>query len=297
MKRGQYWIGKKHTKETKQKISDNRKGKTAKEKHHFWGKKQDPETIKKIKATLIYKYETGLIKHWNKGSHKYGYKDFKEEVKEKFSHTCGLCKKVGGYFEIDHIIPKKERPDLLMDLSNVRLLCVDCHKRVTFGWKPEVDFRKSFTKEVIKLAETDKRIIFNTCDVGFSFLEEFKEKYPDRYFNFGVTEQSTAIISSAMALSGLRPIFYSMINFVLYRPFEMIRNGIIMHNSPVILAGVQGSTKYKMLGFSHTSRKNEDVDLLWRYPNIRIYIPLDELEIPAMVERMFRENYPAYIRL
>ena len=289
-----YWKGKHISEEHNKKMQE---GKNKKAPTPRLGMPFTDESKKKISTTLKKKYKNGSIKHWNTGNHVYDYSDFKKEVHERDQYICRFCKKPGGWLEVDHIRPRKTHPQLVLDMSNVRTLCVDCHKRVTFGWKPEMDFRRAFMNALLDLARTDERIVFNTNDVGFSFLENWQQEFPDRYFNFGVTENSSAIISAGMALSGLRPVLYSMINFVLYRPFEMVRNAICYHNAPVLLAGVQGSIKYKMLGFSHTSSINEDVNLIDTLPNIRIYIPLDEREIPHMVKKIFSENYPAYIRL
>ena len=78
------------------------------------------------------------------------------------------------------------------------------------------DNRRVFFEELIALADNDKSIILVTCDVGFNYLEKFSEKFPDRFFNFGVTEASSMIICSAMALSGMKVYFYSMIKFTIH---------------------------------------------------------------------------------
>src|SRR3990167_7108761 len=113
------------------------------------------------------------------------------------------------------------------------------------------DSRRVFIDTLIELAEKDKDIILVTCDVGFNYVTKFQEKFPAQFFNFGVTEQSTIMICVGLALSGKKPWFYSMINFVLFRPYEMVRNGVVKHNANVKLIGVSGSEKYKFLGFSH----------------------------------------------
>ena len=103
------------------------------------------------------------------------------------------------------------------------------------------DSRRIFVDIILELMEKDEDIVIVTCDVGFNYLERIKEKYPERYFNFGVTEQSTVLICAALALSGKKPWFYSMINFVLFRPYEMVRNGIVKHNANVKLIGGKGA--------------------------------------------------------
>lgn len=314
-----YWTGKKLSKEHNEKMQAGKRLKSPKPR---LGKFFTQASKDKISQTLKKKFASGELvsplrklgligrkgkdaMNWQGGKSLEGqkirtsrqYKEFRLEVLQRDDFTCRFCKKRGGKLEVDHIQEVSKRRDLVFDVSNGRTLCKDCHRRVTLGWKPEIDFREDFINAIIKLAETDERVVFVTCDVGFSFLERFREKFPRRFYNFGVTEQSTALICAGLALSGFRPIFYSMINFVLYRPFEMIRNGVGYHNAPVVLAGVQGSVKYKMLGFSHCSKKNEDINLIDDIPNMRVYIPMKHEEIEGMVEKMFSENYPTYIRL
>src|SRR3989344_3325732 len=110
------------------------------------------------------------------------------------------------------------------------------------------DTRRAFIDTLNELAEHDPNIIVIICDVGFNYLDDPKNKF--KVLNLGVTEQSSIIIASALALSGFKPYFYSMINFVTMRPYEMLRNAICYHNANVKLIGVKGSEKYKFLGFS-----------------------------------------------
>lgn len=160
------------------------------------------------------------------------------------------------------------------------------------------DLRKPFMETLIKLAEKDNSIVFIVCDVGFSFTDEFIRKFPNRFFNFGVTEQSSMVIAAAMALSGFRPVIYSMINFVTFRVHEMIRNAVCLHKAPVLIAGVKGSEKYKFLGFSHNLLwDTEEIEWLEKLPGMKCYLPKTEEETKEAVKKIFSENSPAYIRL
>lgn len=162
-----------------------------------------------------------------------------------------------------------------------------------------IDKRKIFFEELIKMAETDPRIVLIVPDVGFSFTEEFAEKYPDRYFNFGVTEQSCVVIAAAMALDGWKPYVYSMINFVLFRPAEMVRNAVVHHNANVKLIGVKGSEKYKFLGFSHNlAHESEDVDFC-KNIGLSCIVPNDTSEDSTRltIKTTYKDEIPCYIRL
>ena len=158
------------------------------------------------------------------------------------------------------------------------------------------DSRRTFINTLIDLAEKDKRIVLIVPDVGFNYIEEFQKRFPDRYFNLGVTEQSTMCIAAGLALSGLRPFVYSMINFVAFRPFEMVRNLISQHHAPVVILGVKGSSSYKFLGFSHNMLwETEDVDLLKNY--MVTYTPDGNEAVHNAIIGAYKSGRPSYIRL
>ena len=159
------------------------------------------------------------------------------------------------------------------------------------------DTRRTFIDELIKLAEKDPAIVLIVPDVGFNYIDTFKEKFPDRYFNLGVTEQSCVMIAVGMALSGLKPYVYSMINFVLFRPYEMVRNGVVHHKANVKLMGVKGSTSYKFLGFSH-NMTDEDEDLnAARALGLRNFRCVSNDEVQQVMEATYDSKEAAYIRL
>ena len=160
------------------------------------------------------------------------------------------------------------------------------------------DTRREFIDTLIELAEKDDKIVLIIPDVGFNYIEEFSNKFPGRFYNFGVTEQSTMIIAAGLALSGFRPYVYSMINFVTFRPYEMVRNAVCMHNANVKIIGVKGSEKYKFLGFSHNLiSENEDIKVLENLPNIKSFIVNNPEEIKRVILETYKMNSPCYIRL
>lgn len=161
-----------------------------------------------------------------------------------------------------------------------------------------MDLRQTFFEELIKLAEQDDKIVLIVPDVGFSFTEQFAEKFPDRYFNFGVTEQSSMIIAAALALSGFKPYFYTMINFALFRPYEMVRNAVIQHHANVKIIGVKGSEKYKFLGFSHNLvQEDEDIKAWENLDPAHRWVTPQEEEVSTLMKTLHEDSNPWYIRL
>jgi len=162
----------------------------------------------------------------------------------------------------------------------------------------EKDTRREFIEVLIELAEKDNKIVLIIPDVGFNYIEEFQKRFPDRFFNFGVTEQSTMIIAAGLALSGFKPYVYSMINFVTFRPYEMVRNAVCLHKANVRIIGVKGSEKYKFLGFSHNLiTKNEEIKVLEHLPNLKSFIVKSPEETRKVLLETYEIDLPCYIRL
>lgn len=159
-----------------------------------------------------------------------------------------------------------------------------------------MDKRIPFIDTLIELAEKDDKVVLIVADVGFKHADRFKEEFPNRYFNLGVTEQSCVMIAAGMALSGMKPYFYSMVNFVLFRPAEMVRNGVVCHKANVKLIGVSGSEAYKFLGFSH-NLLHPDEDLVF-CSNIGLNSSVPNYEdVSELVKETYLSEKPVYIRL
>jgi len=157
--------------------------------------------------------------------------------------------------------------------------------------------RTIFVKNLIKLAEKDKRIMLLNDDTGFNLFEEFEKKFPGRYINCGIIEPSYIGIAAGLALMGKKPYVYGIIPFTTMRCYEQIRNDVCYHNLDVKIVGVGGFQYYGFLGFTHNPEFDEDIKIIRILPNIKVYAP----ETPAEVEKAILESYhekgPVYIRL
>jgi transketolase len=96
--------------------------------------------------------------------------------------------------------------------------------------------RRAFGKTIVRLAEKDENIVLLSGDVEQE-MNVFKEKFPDRYFNVGLCEQTMIGMAGGMAIEGMRPVVYSLTPFLIERPFEQIKIDIDEQNLPVMLVG------------------------------------------------------------
>ena len=92
--------------------------------------------------------------------------------------------------------------------------------------------RNAFAKEITTLAELDSRIVLLSGDIGNRLFDDFKSSYPDRFYNCGIAEANMVGVAAGLALSGMRPVCYTITPFITYRCLEQIRIDVCYHCEP-----------------------------------------------------------------
>lgn len=157
--------------------------------------------------------------------------------------------------------------------------------------------RKPFLETITELAEKDTRVILIVGDVGFSFIEEYKKRFPKQFLNVGALEQTMMGFAVGMSQVGWKPYVYTMKNFILLRPLEQVRNDICYGKANVKLFGVGGSAAYKFLGMSHNLAEGEEQKILSTLPNLNTYFPLTEEETKENILREYQREGAAYFAI
>jgi len=155
--------------------------------------------------------------------------------------------------------------------------------------------RDTFIKTLIKLAEKNEKIFLLTPDLGFSVLEEFEKKFPDRFLNVGIAEANAIGIAAGLALSGKIVYVYSIIPFVTMRPFEQIRVDVAYMNTNVRLVGVGAGLTYGAQGATHHAI--EDIAIMRALPNMTVLCPSDPYEVEKLTIQTIEHKGPIYMRL
>jgi transketolase len=134
-----------------------------------------------------------------------------------------------------------------------------------------------------------------TADLGFGVLDDIKQDFSERYFNVGAAEQ--LLIGAAIGLveSGKIAVCYSISSFLLYRPFEMLRNYVNYENIPVKLIGSGRDRDYSHDGISHWA--DDDELVLTSLPAIKIFKPESVEELEEVWPQFLYSLEPAYLNL
>jgi transketolase len=163
------------------------------------------------------------------------------------------------------------------------------------SWKLHPSMRGQFGYELYKAMALDERIIIITGDLGYNMFDAHKEDFMDRYYNVGASEQAMMGIAVGMALSGKIPVVYSITNFLLYRPYETIRNYIDHEQIAVKLCGGGRNKEYEHDGFSHWSEDAKNV--LDNFPNIIQYWPETNKDMILNLKELLTNDKPCFLSL
>ena len=157
------------------------------------------------------------------------------------------------------------------------------------------NLRRRFADEIFSAMKKNNRIVIVTGDLGYRIWDQVRTEFPDRFFNVGAAEQAMLGIGVGLSLEGKIPIVFSITPFLLYRPFETIRNYVNHEKIPMILVGSGRNKDYSHDGFSHWSE--EDGEVMKLFKNIKSVWPKSANEVSALVPKMLNDNSPWYINL
>jgi transketolase len=155
--------------------------------------------------------------------------------------------------------------------------------------------RKAFVEALLELAAEDDRIFLLTGDLGWSVLEEFAAKRPDRFLNAGVAEANMAGVAAGLAQAGFVPFIYSIATFSSMRCYEQVRNGALLHHLPVRVVGIGGGYAYGHAGPTHYAL--EDLAIARAQPGMTVLAPADPGQARAVVRATAGLPGPAYLRI
>ncbi len=158
------------------------------------------------------------------------------------------------------------------------------------------DPRKTFGEAVIEAAEVNPDIVVLSADSSSgSGLADFKKKFPDRHFEFGIMEQGVTGFASGFATTGKIPVFAAIAPFVTARNFEMFRNDLGYMNQNVKIVGRCAGLTYDQLGSTHHSI--DDVAIIRTIPGVTVINPGDPVTIKKAVHAMIQHVGPCYMKI
>lgn len=153
--------------------------------------------------------------------------------------------------------------------------------------------RSEFAKQLNIEMQNDEKIYFILGDVGYGYFDDLIESFPKRVINPGASEQLIMGLASGLSMEGCKPIVYSITPFILFRPFEFIRNLVNHECLNVKIVGVGRDEDYGTLGFTHFA--TDDFIISDSFKNIKIFKPTNINELN--VNEFINIDGPAYLNI
>jgi transketolase len=155
--------------------------------------------------------------------------------------------------------------------------------------------RNAFAEEIASIAAQDSRVVLLSGDIGNKLFEPFKASAAGRFLNCGVAEACMMSAAAGLALSGFRPIVYTITPFTTTRCFEQIRVGVSYHDAPVTIIGTGSGLSYASLGPTHHSL--EDLAIMRTLPGMTVLAPCDARELRSLLRQSLEQEGPVYMRI
>jgi 1-deoxy-D-xylulose-5-phosphate synthase len=156
-----------------------------------------------------------------------------------------------------------------------------------------LSFTHTFGEQMVRAAERDERVAAITAAMkAGTGLSEFSERFPDRFFDVGMAEQTAVTFGAGLAAEGYRPVVAIYSTF-LQRAYDQIVHDVALQKLPVTLAldragvvGEDGPTHHGVF----------DLSFLRHVPGLVIMAPKDLSELAAMLRTGLELGAPAAIR-
>lgn len=155
--------------------------------------------------------------------------------------------------------------------------------------------RTAFIQRLEQLAAADDRICLVVGDLGYSVVESFAQRFPERFVNAGVAEQNMTGLAAGMALTGMVVFTYSIGNFPTLRCLEQIRQDVCYNRANVKIVAIGGGLAYGSLGVSHHA--TEDLAIMRALPGLTVVAPGDPVEAALATEAAAKTDGSCYLRL
>ena len=156
--------------------------------------------------------------------------------------------------------------------------------------------RQTYGETLLDMADSFPDIVVLGGDLNVSvFTHLWRDKYPERFFDFGPAEQNLVGVGAGLAANGKIPFVSTFSVFGVGRPFDQLRVLVSQGNLNMklvcthagILTGEDGMSAHGI----------EDLSLICSLPAFTVVSPADSVETVQAVKTAASVEGPFYIRL
>ena len=155
--------------------------------------------------------------------------------------------------------------------------------------------RNGFGEGLVELGKTDPDVYVMCADLSESTRTHwFKEQFPEKFVQMGVSEQALAAIGAGIALAGKKVFIASYAAFSPGRNWEQLRTTACLQRTNVKIAGAHAGVSVGPDGATH--QMLEDIAIMRVLPEMQVLVPCDSIETKKATIAAAQMDGPVYIR-
>jgi transketolase len=131
--------------------------------------------------------------------------------------------------------------------------------------------------------------------VSASMFHEVAAEAPTRVVDVGIAEQCMVGVAAGLAMTGFRPVVHTIAPFLVERPYEQIKDDLVLQRLPAVLVSTGASYDYASDGGTHSG--HGDVTVLHALPDVEIHVPGTGAELESLLRRTYRRDTVTYLRM
>ncbi|MER9542819.1 transketolase [Mesorhizobium sp. M0437] len=149
---------------------------------------------------------------------------------------------------------------------------------------------------LIDLVEDGYPVVAGTADLQYSNgLVRFAQRFPERFTQFGISEQNMVSAAAGMASTGAMPFVATFASFLALLCCEQIRTDVAYSALPVRLIGHHAGISLGFYGTSHHA--TEDLAIMRSIADLTVVAPADGPQLAAAVKASVNHAQPIYFRI
>lgn len=156
--------------------------------------------------------------------------------------------------------------------------------------------RDAVGEALLELGEKNPNVVVLTADLAESTrVLKFDERFPERFFECGVSEQNMMGVAAGLSLEGKIPFVSSFSVFSPGRNWDQLRVSVCYSNANVKIIGSHAGFSADRDGATHQAL--EDIAITRVLPNLTVLVPVDFIQTRKAVLASAEIFGPVYIRV
>ena len=170
------------------------------------------------------------------------------------------------------------------------------------SWLPDLinkldkkSVREAYGSTLVSIG-MDKNVVVLDADLSTStHTSMFQKKYPDRFFNVGISENNMMGVASGLSWTGKKVFVSSFAIFATGRAYDFVRQSVCYADSDVRIVATHAGLTVGEDGATH--QMLEDIGLMSGLPRMRVLVPADARETEQIIRYVYENRGPFYVRL